>query len=696
MMSPEADNLTGIEGILGLKPEGAPSGAEVTEPEVESKLKYGTKEHGDVLVRILARLKMAKDAVKQRYDAWDQVDEQVRLYANTERGAARPDGTTMTDTTEFPFERGIVVPVSYAVLTVRLSQLMSILLNRSPLWEIDGRGPEDMQASRLIETAIEYDMQQCSALLSLFTQQQDAEKYGLGVIYDVWETEEGWSYSKPAANPELLSEMFGLSARRSREWGAVREFNSWIPIDPYRFWCDPRVPKSTFQAGEFAGHRFNRSYLYLLERTVENGGSYFNIDVLPTKQAEFKDISPKRDSILASSTELSGTTDEKDRGYFTIDHLQIRIVPKDWGLGKGELPEIWWFTVANEAVIVRAHQSSYDHGQYTYSVIESNYDAHALYNPGNIENVSGLQRFMNWLLNSHFENIRKALNDVLVYAPSLIEESDLLNPGPARHVRLSAKGEELLLSGILQPNQFLQQLQVGDVTHPHLEAFRFMYDMVQVMMATNDPQTGQPTKEKKTLGEVNQMMMGSGKRIALSFKLYETMGWQPMVLRAISNRQQFTSLEQFMRITGDAAAADVQATQRLLVRPWDLQGNFDYVPRSATLPPDPSRQAMVWVQLMLGLGKFPQIMAPGPDGKMLDVRKIFNEIARNMGIRNISQFYTQAPPQPPGIAGLIGGGAPGAGGPIKVMPDHEVANGVQRGDIAPLPARLPGIRGMTP
>ena len=683
---PTADKLpvTGIEEVLGLKKD-EPAVEIGREPSVEDKLKYGGQFHADTLARVVARLKMAKDAVQQRYDSWDKVDEQVRLYVDTSRGAERPDGTTMTDTIEFPFERGIVVPVSYAVLTVRLSQLMSILLNRSPLWEVDGRGPEDVNTARLMETAIEYDMQQCMAILTLYTQMQDAEKYGIGIIYDVWETEEGWVSQKPAANFQMVSDLFGMPTR-SRSWATVREFNSWTSIDPYRFWCDPRVPKATFQSGEFAGHRFTRSYLYLLERSVDNGGSYFNVGALPSKQAEFRDITPKRDTILATSGELRATTDEKDKGYFIVDHLQIRLIPKDWGLGDSKLPEIWWFTVANETVIIRAHPSSYEHGQFTYSVIESNFDAHALYNPGNIENISGLQRFMNWLLNSHFENIRKSLNDVLVYAPSLIEESDLLNPGPARHIRLSPRGEELLLNGMLQPGQFLQQLPVGDVTGPHLNAFQFMYEMVQLMMATNDPATGQPTQNKKTLGEVNQMMMGSGKRIALSFRLYESMGWQPMILRAICNRQQFTSLEQFMRISGDAATDDIQATKRMLIKPWDLQGNFDYIPRSASLPPDPSRQAMVWVQLMLGLGQFPQIMAPGADGKMLDVRKIFNEVARNMGIRNISQFYTQAPQIAPGI--------PGPG--MQVMPDEQVANGVQRGDLTPIPGRLPGVQGMTP
>ncbi len=690
--------VTGIEAQLGLDQKTEPITAGPDAP-LEERLKYGTPLHAKILTSLMARLKLGKDAVQQRYDAWDQVDEQTRLYANLNRGAKRGDGTSMSDTLEMPFERGIVVPASYAILMVRLSQLMSILTNRMPLWEIDGRGDDDVESSKLMEAAIDYDMQQCYALLALYSQMQDSEKYGIGVIYDVWESENGWKYTKPNVAPgtaQTIGQMFGMPMTPRKEWGTVKEYNNWTPIDPYRFWCDPRVPKSRFQTGEFAGHRVNRSYLYLMERQ-QPYGPYFNMDSLPAKQAEIKDITPKRDTLLGTTYDLKASTDPDDKGYYIVDALQIRLIPREWGLGPETLPEIWWFTVVNELVIVRAHKSSYDHGQFTYGVIESNYDHHALYNPGNIENIDGLQRFMSWLLNSHLENIRKALNDVLIYSPALIEESDLLNPGPVRHVRISPKGEELLLAGLLQPSQLVQQLQITDVTKPHLEAFKFIYEMCQLMMATNDPMTGAPTQNKKTLGEVNQMMFGAGKRISLSFRLNELMGWQPQVLRAISNRQQFTSTEQYMRILGGAGSQTPGAIQRLLVKPWDLQGNFDYICRSAMLPPDPGRQAMVWVQLMLGLSKFPQIMAPGPDGKMLDMRRIFNEIARCMGIRNIGEFYTMAPMpgMMPGMPGMPPGTPPGQM-PVQVMPDHEVANGVQRGDLTPVPGRLPGIPGMTP
>lgn len=651
---------------------------------LKDRLAYGTPFHATTLTRLLARLRIAQDAASQRYDSWDQVDEQVRLYVNLERRAKRGDGTTDPSIIELPFDRSIVVPTSYAVLMVRLSQLMGILLGRDPMWQLDGRSPDDVEAARLMESAISYDMEQSAALLSLYTMMQDAEKYGIGIVYDVWEVEEGWRYQKPTQEFDLMkraAKMFDMPGPMPmREWGVTKEYNKWEAIDPYRFWCDPRVPRSYFQTGEFCGHGMTRSYLYLLERGLEQGGPYFNLKALPIYQGGNNGHIAKRDSILSSTFSLKGSSDEIDKGYYDVDHLQVKLIPRDWKLGDSGVPEIWWFTIANGAVIIRAHPSSYDHAQYTYSIIESNYDNHALYNPGNIENIDGLQRFMNWLLNSHLENIRKHLNDALIYAPSLIEEDDLLNGGPVRHIRLSQRGEELLLSGNLTPEQLVHQLQVADVTRPHLDAFKLMYDMVQLMMATNDPMTGQATKGRTTLGEVNQMLAGSSRRMALTFAIYEVMGFKPMIIRSIANRQQFSTVEQFFRLVGQPLAPS-----RLLVSPWALQGNFDYVPRSDILPPDPARTAMVWSQLMLGMGKFPQIFAPGPDGKMLDVRAIFNEVAKNLGVKNIEQFYTQPQVQP---------GMPGMPGMPQIMPDQAVQKGIQSGNM--IPARMPGMPGITP
>ncbi|MEO0080305.1 MAG: hypothetical protein ABIK44_06485 [candidate division WOR-3 bacterium] len=654
------------------------------EESIDSRLRYGTELHSKVLARLLARIKMSYEKMSTRYADWDKVDEQVRLYANPNRPATRGDGSIIrrsdgSEVKDLPFERGIVIPVSYAILQVRMAQMMAILCQRDPIFPLQGSGPEDVGPARLMETVLDYDMKQCAGILAWYSVLQDAEKYGIGVVYDTWETKYGWRYrtASLSGNVRKLAAILGISPRQAREWGVVNEYNSWISIDPFRFWPDPRVPKSRIQDGEFCGHRFFRSHLWLVENSIDNGGIYFNVDAIPLARADAdrSGHSPLRDFVKSYGYDLSSSSDD-DRGFHCFDHLQVKLIPREWGIGPETVPRIWWFTIADGLVIVRAHPCEYEHNQFTYSVAESNFDPHALFNPGNIENLDGLQRYLNWLLNSHLENIRKFINNALIFDPTFIEEVDVLNPGPVHHWRLTPAGSHIVREGIPIQN-FVYQLPFQDTTVQHLRSVEFLFEIMQRMMGTNDPMMGQPTKDRKTLGEVYQFMGQAGQRVATTFRIYEAQAIHPSVMRAISNRQQFTSLEKYYRIVGEALN-DVVGDKRQLITPWDLQGNFDYSPRSDVLPPDPAKSAIAWTQLILGISKFPQLLAPGPDGKRLDVRAVFNEIARNLGVRNISQFYVDTPP------GEMMMAAQAMAGPVKIMPDEEVEKQVKAGNLVPI------------
>jgi len=659
---------------------------------IRQKLKYKPNYeglHGFVLNKLTARMQLSHDAMSERYQEWDRVDEQVRLYVNLTEGARAGDKTTVynidgTIKSEMPFQRSIVIPVSYVILSVRMAQLMNILMGHKPMWPIEGNGPEDVTPSRLMEACLDYDMEQCKALMTLFQFFQDAEKYGMGIIYDTWNEDYGYKMdpriSQITQNPQnrALFQALGKSPQDFKTWDVVREYNNWEPVDPFNFWPDPRVSRASIQKGEFAGHRFERSHLWLKERDVDSGGPYFNLEALPRVKQDSTALkyTPRRDDLHGGEINRS-IQDKDDPGFYVLDHLQVKLIPRDWGLSPSEEPEIWWFTMANESVIIRAHESSYDHGQFTYSVGECNPDIHAPFNPGNIENLEPIQKFINWMLNSHFENIRKHLNDALVYGPNFIEEEDILNPGPARHIRLTQRGEELVEMHNINPQNFVHQLALGDVTGPHLQASSFLWEMVTRMFATTDPDMGAPTEEKKTLGEIQKVSAGAAKRVQVAYRMYEIMAFQDLVMRAVANRQQFTSLEQYFRIAGQLAQEVMAAPGgRVFVTPWDLQGNFDFAPRSHILPPDPAKSAIAWSQILFGLGKFPQVWAPGADGKVLDPRLIFDEIARNMGIKHIQQFYRQLTPMD--MMAMGGGGQAN----VQIMPDQQVHQEVQKGNLA--------------
>ncbi len=643
----------------------------------------GNEFHSKTLGRLKQRLKLSQEYISDRYDEWNRVDEHVRLYIDLSRRARLADKSESSRTAETPFQRAIVVPLSYAILTTRLAQYMAMFTSRGSLLEIEGRSPDDVRPAKKMEALLSYDLAQNNGILSWYQLVQDAEKYGVGVMYDSWEEDYGWVTERtPPSGVPWQDAVMKVLMPPKRVWKKVREFNSWSAVDPYCYWPDPRVCKNDLQNSEYMGHRIFRGKMYLVERSEKHGGPYFNIDSV--------DSFIGRASIDMNRTRLAGGlaeynvrdyADDKDRGFFALDPMQVKIIPKEWELGISEEPEIWWFTMLEEGLIVRCHRSAYDHNQFTYSVAESNYDAHCLFNPGTIENLDGIQRMMNWALNSTIENRMKALNDAIIYGPSFIEEDDLLFPGPMKHVRLTELGEKLVRDGKREISQFWQQFTLMDVTQGNLSTFQVLFDMAQRMTAASDPIMGQQTKKRMTLGEMNQLAVQGSQRMSLNAKIMDMMALQPLANRSIANRQQFTTIQQKVRILGDLAKT--LGKERDVIGPGDIQGNFDYVPHSGVVPPDPARMAQTWIQLLtIGskMGEF--LLKPGPDGKAIDIREIFNEAARNLGVKNVEQFYHSL--QQPGMPGIgQPGGIPGV--QAQVMPDDQVQKQVQAGNVIPMP-----------
>jgi len=426
---------------------------------------------------------------------------------------------------------------------------------------------------------------------------------------------------------------------------------------------------------EFCGHTVNRSYLHFLEKTLEKGGPYFNIDNIKKALGAQGDSGGERRNDTRSRSRNNPTKftldsqEDDDKGFYMQDLMQVKLIPRQWKLGPEESPQKWQFACLDEKLIVQANPSPFDHQQFTYSIAESNFDPHTLFNPGIIENLDGMQRMTNWLFNSHLENVRRYINNASIYGPSFIEEDDILSPGPGGHKRLTAAGEALVARGY-SIQQFYQQEQVVDLTRGHLGDVEMMFDVIQRMSAINDPSMGQPTESKRTLGEIQRLVTSQQQRIGMTTRVIDEMAILPLVERAISNRQQFTSLEQYYRIVGDYASQ--LPDPRLFLRRADIMGGYDYVGNSGTIPPEPERFAEVWTQILIAAGKIPQLYDPRfNSGKVLNPCRVFDETVRTTGIKNFDRFYDMLPmPMQPGV-------------PVRALPDAQVERELQAGNIVP-------------
>lgn len=653
--------------------------------KLQDLLAPGRPLHGKILSRLIVRYALSQRHMAVRYDDWDRVDEHLRLFIDLSRMARRSDKTQDQTKIEMPFDRAIVVPFAYAIHEVRKTQLFGLFAYREPMLQFTSRKPDNIRSAELMESVASYDLEQMQAARVIYSLLNDTEKYGMGVVYDTWESEYGWvdGPPPPPSNPLIATIQKALVGsgmlpppKPVPTWDCTREYNRWENVDPYNFWPDPRTPVSLIQNAEFIGHRIFRGYSWLLERAQENGGPYFNLSKLKeasggglTGAAVPRQMGIQKARFNLDQFQLKEAADEKDKGFFALDHMQIKIVPKDWELpsasGNDNRPEIWWFTVADFNTIIRAHPSPYKHGRFTYSVAESNHDPHSIYNPGMVENMDGLQRFSNWLFNSHVENVRKIINDAIIYDPMLLEESDLLNPGPARHIRLTQTGSQLLQGGTLGIPQMWGQFSISDITAINLKICQFIFDLMQRMSASNDPMMGQQTEEKRTLGEVQSIIAAGSQRIGVTARMIDSMAIMPLAQRMIANRQQFTTMEQWYKVTGNLAKDEAARGGAIFVAPEDLAGDFDYTPIPGTMPTDPARQAQVWMQILQTVSQDPNLQM-SPDGtKKLDITQILGEAVRHMGIRNLDDFY------------------------ISIQPDPAVQQGVQSGNMVPMSAAGP-------
>ena len=106
------------------------------------------------------------------------------------------------------------------------------------------------------------------------------------------------------------------------------------------------------------------------------------------------------------------------------------------------------------------------------------------------------------------------------------------------------------------------------------------------------------------------------------------------------------------------------------------------------MPADPGDSIQAWTTLSEMLSKSPMLLQmPDAQGRVPDVQELFKEFARTpLGIRNIDSFYNPLMP-PPGM-GMPGQMPPGAPGtpqvPVRVLPDEQVAQMRQAGNVIPL------------
>lgn len=598
--------------------------------EIPSDSELGRK----ILSECKARVRASESILSSKYKKFSEAEDSALAYipereADRLRKANRCSG--------LPEYTTIQIPYSYAVLMAAHTYLTSVFMGRNPIQQLSGRHGETEQQVQAFEALLDYQMQVGRILVPLYIWLYDALKYGIGVGELYWENriESVTQIGEQEEVDPITGQPTGKT-QKIQQTIQIQTYsgNRFCNVQPVDFLWDTRFPAWDFQRGEYCAKRFALGWNEVVRR--EKQGYYTNIKEITSKYTgdQFSGGS-------TSSLEKPEATDSNFQTYditeLKVDHpsmikgyeVHIEIIPKEWQLGNSDYPERWVFTCTQDfKVLMGAQPLGALHCKFPFCVLSLEPEGYGITTRGMSEILEPVQQTVDWLINSHFYNVRASLNNRWVVDPSRIVMKDLLDPLPGGVIRLkpSAYGSD--------PKMALSQFPIVDVTQTHLQDLQLMLGIGERTMGINDQIMGMlNTGGRKTATEVRTSTSFGVNRLKTIAEFFSASGFDPLTQIMVQNTQQYYDAQQKFKIAGDLSNS--AGARFMQVDPTMIGGAYDFVPVDGTLPIDRYAQMNIWLQIFGQLRQFPQLLV------QYDMGKIFEWVASLGGIKNVGQFRVQ-------------------------------------------------------
>ena len=606
----------------------------------ELDLKPGSKVHEKIKTEVLSRARESHELVSNRFASWNEIERVLTAYIDL----SESEKDVKTADKRKPVS--IVFPYSYVIVETLLTYLIMAFLT-DPIIKYEGTSPEDTIGAIMLEKVIQ---KQCIAFkvgLALHTFLRDSIVYGLGIGAPVWERKTG-----------VVHKPNEYGGGGSTEESVKFEGNKLNNVDPYLYLPDPKVPSHRVQDGEYVGWIDPTTRMALLRKEKRSNNDIFNVRYLADMQLRRSSIFSsgesernKKTGVDCYRTLTTGIHNPVDVIYMYVD-----LIPKEWELSTEEYPEKWLFGLANDEIVIQTKKLGLSHGMYPIVTASPDFDGYSILPLARTEVIYGMQELLDFQINSHTANTRKAVNDMFVVDPFLVNIEDLKEPNEGKIIRLRrpAWGKGV--------KDAVQQLAVNDITRANITDATFVIQWMQKIGGTDESLMGalrQGGPERLTGQEFQGTRAGAISRLERVAKVISMQAMYDLGYMFASHTQQLMENETYVKIAGrwqtelmEMFGGDVS---KLRISPYDIMVDYDIEINDGSVPSGPSQ---MWIRMYDILSKNPALASK------FDMVRVFEYIAHIMGAKNIQDFRINP----------------------KLMPDEKVNSEVKRGNVVPLSA----------
>lgn len=620
--------------------------------------------HMEICTKLYTRARESNAEMSKRFPSWKKIDRTLTAYIPAD------DAEKLVQLADDRKPISIVIPTSYATLETLLTYTVAAFLD-SPIFKYEGSNPDSVIGAMLLEKVVEMQCLKAKVALNLHTMFRDGFAYGVGIGAPSWE--QRWGFKTTVQQSGWMSAIFGKwmggGKKRVRDDALLYEGNTLKNVDPYLFLPDPNVSISELQKGEYVGWIESLNYMSLLNMERQDS-NIFNVKYMGEMNAgsgtsifnTWKSDSGRVERFGGGTYDTASSTSPID-----VIWMYVTLIPKEWKLGTGEYPEKWLFGMAADGYIIMAKPLGLDHNLYPAAVCAPDFDGYSVTPTSKLEVVYPMQSTVDWFFSSHIANVRKAINDMLIVDPFLVNINDLKDPAPGKLIRLrrAAWGRGV--------DKAVMQLPVTDITKSHVQDVGVLIDLIKSTTGSVDQIMGiaRKTSERVSADESRGTRTGALSRLAKAAKVISLMTMYDIGYMFASHTQQLMTKDTYVGLTGRwqeqlvaEYGGDVDIYKsKIKVTPFDLVVDYDLIIKDGSIPS--AENADLWVQLF-------QIIASKPElGPQFDTFRIFTHIARLMGAKDINEFKRKGQQMPP-VQG-------------QVMPDQQVEKQAQAGNLVPLP-----------
>ena len=630
----------------------------------------GSDKAATLLQYLLERLEGSEEQMSKFYHRWAIAEMKYQAYIEL------PDyekaWKEISDTGAPPNPNRIIVPFGFAAISTLTTFLLHTFYGRRPHAQLGVNNTDQIERARRMEQVLQSDADKSRMVRRGYQEFLDIGIYGIGAKRINYVRKTG-KRTLTRTIPQIgedgaTTEAGSITERETR---TVYEGNEVTNIDPFMFFPDWRVPMAEVsRRGEFAFWRTRESKQMLKRDEWHEGnpdGTYSYVNKIKDTVPKNNYPSSSRRSLLSRGNANPGDRDFDESGrtrnvpsFIQLDQGAVWIVPSKFGLSDSDQLERWIFTIANKGTIIQAEHFDADHEQLPITVSEPFAMGYAFGSASPMDYIAPIQDLGSWLVNSHIENVRTVLNNVIVYDPFSVEETDMRAWGAGARIRLRQDAFNRDLKAAVQ------QIPVADVTQGHLQNLELVMRLGMLLLGFNQNIMGQTERSgnRTTATESRQSAEAGVSRLAAIARIIASESMADTTYQQVLNIQQFMTEAFWIQVLGNDGRQSP-----LRVNPDEIVGEYQYVIHDGTLPLDRVALLNVWKELTLAVAQDQELR------QRFDVAQMFEYSAELAGARNIEEMRRG----PESGAGQI----PGTSPQIGMNTDEEIARQVQAGNLVP-------------